>query len=86
VLRAPGIGEYYGIQGLTWKAPPILDNPDKVIHRHGRTLRLYLDGKRLRLVAWKAPGAVYWVSNTLTQSIGEAQMLEIASSLTRLKQ
>ena len=48
--------------------------------RRGRKLRLYYDGRRLRLVAWKTKRGVYWVSNTLTQSIGEAQMLEIAAS------
>jgi polyisoprenyl-teichoic acid--peptidoglycan teichoic acid transferase len=86
VLRAPGVGQYYGVQGLTWKAPPILDNPDRVIHRSGRTLRLYYDGPRLRLVAWKSRRAVYWVSNTLTESVSDAQLLEIAGSLRRLKQ
>jgi LCP family protein required for cell wall assembly len=86
VLRAPGIGEYYGIQGMNWKAPPILDEPDKTVRRNGRKLKLYFDGKRLRIVAWKSRNAVYWVTNTLTQSIGEAQMLEIAGSLKRLKQ
>jgi polyisoprenyl-teichoic acid--peptidoglycan teichoic acid transferase len=86
VLRAPGIGEYYGVQGMAWKAPPILDNPDRIVRRHGRKLRLYYDGAQLRLVAWKTRRAVYWVSNTLSKTIGDAQMLEIASSLTRLKQ
>lgn len=86
VLRAPGVGEYYGIQGMTWKAPPILDNPDRTVRRHGHKLRLYYDGARLRLVAWKSKKAVYWVSNTLTADIGDAQMLEMASSLRRLKQ
>jgi hypothetical protein len=86
VLHAPGVGEYYGVQGMTWKAPPILDKPDRVVRRGGRKLRLYYDGARLRLVAWKSKRAVYWVSNTLTDDIGEAQMLEIASSLRRLKQ
>jgi LCP family protein required for cell wall assembly len=86
VLRAPGVGEYYGIQGLTWKAPPILDDPDRVVTRGGRKLRLYYDGQHVRMVAWKTKKAVYWVSNTLTQSIGNAQMLEIAGSLRRLRQ
>lgn len=86
VLRAPGIGEFYGVQGLTWKAPPILDDPDRTIKRGNRRFRLYYDGKRLRLVAWRTKRGVYWVSNTLTQSIGEAQMIAIASSLKRLKQ
>jgi polyisoprenyl-teichoic acid--peptidoglycan teichoic acid transferase len=86
VLRAPGIGEYYGVQGMTWKAPPILDNPDRVVRRDGRKLRLYYDGRHLRLVAWKSKRGVYWVSNTLTQSVGNAQLLEIAGSLRRLRQ
>jgi LCP family protein required for cell wall assembly len=86
VLRAPGVGEYYGVQGLSWKAPPILDNPDDTVRRRGRKYQLYYDGSRLRLVAWKTKRAVYWVSNTLTQGIGKDQMLEIAASLRRLKQ
>jgi LCP family protein required for cell wall assembly len=86
VLRAPGIGEYYGVQGLTWKAPPLLDDPDRTITHKGRRLRLYYDGRALRLVAWRTKRGVYWVSNTLTHSIGGAQMLEIAASLRRLRQ
>jgi LCP family protein required for cell wall assembly len=79
-------GEYYGIQGMTWKDPPILDNPDEVRESGGRKLQLYYDGRRLRLVAWKTRRAVYWVSNTLSQSLNKRQMLAIAESLTRLKQ
>ena len=45
-----------------------------------------IDGRRLRLVAWKTRRAVYWVSNTLSQSLNQRQMLAIAESLTRLKQ
>jgi polyisoprenyl-teichoic acid--peptidoglycan teichoic acid transferase len=86
VLRAPGIGEFYGVQGMTWKAPPILDDPDRTVERGGRKLRLYYDGRRLRLVAWRTRRGVYWVSNTLTQSIGAAQMVEMAVRLRRLKQ
>ena len=79
-------GEYYGIQGMTWKDPPILDNPDEVRESGGRKFQLYYDGRRLRLVAWKTRRAVYWVSNTLSQSLNKRQMLAIAESLTRLKQ
>jgi hypothetical protein len=86
VLRAPGVGEYVGVQGMTWKAPPILDNPDRTVRIGGRKLRLYYDGRNLHIVAWKTKNGVYWISNTLTQGIGEDQMLEIASSLRRLKQ
>ena len=86
VLSRQRIGEYYGVQGLAWKAPPILDDPDRTIRRGNRRFQLYYDGKRLRMVAWKTKRGVYWVSNTLTQSIGEDQMIGIAASLKRLKQ
>ena len=86
VLSTRRVGEYYGVQGLAWKAPPILDDPDRTIRRGNRKFRLYYDGKRLRLVAWRTKRAVYWVSNTLTQTIGEDQMIAIASSLKRLGQ
>ena len=79
-------GEYYGIQGMTWKDPPILDNPDEVRETNGRRYELYYDGRRLRLVAWRTRRAVYWVSNTLSQSLNKRQMLAVADSLTRLKQ
>jgi LCP family protein required for cell wall assembly len=86
VLSTQRVGEYYGVQGLAWKAPPILDDPDRTIRRGNRKFRLYYDGKRLRIVAWRTKRGVYWVSNTLTQTIGEDQMIAIASSLKRLKQ
>jgi polyisoprenyl-teichoic acid--peptidoglycan teichoic acid transferase len=79
-------GEYYGIQGMTWKAPPILDNPDETRVVGGRRFQLFFDGRRLRLVAWRTRRAAYWVSNTLSQSLNQRQMLAIAESLTRLKQ
>jgi LCP family protein required for cell wall assembly len=85
-VAKPGIGEYYGIQGLTWKAPPILDNPSETRSIDGRKYELHFDGRRLRLVAWRTPRGVYWVSNTLTQSLDTKQMLGIATSLKRLGQ
>jgi hypothetical protein len=80
------VGEYYGIQGTTWKHPPILDKPDERRTIGGRRLELHYDGKRLRLVAWRTRRAAYWVSNTLSQSLSRSQMLAIAGSLRRLPQ
>ena len=80
------IGEYYGIQGTTWKDPPILDGADTTRRVNGRRFELHYDGKRLRLVAWRTRRGAYWVSNTLSQSLTRNQMLAIAESLTRLRQ
>jgi LCP family protein required for cell wall assembly len=85
VVKKPGIGEYYGVQGMTWKDPPMLDSPSETRTVNGRKLQLYYDRRRLRLVAWKTPRAVYWISNTLTESLSSRQMLAIASSLSRTR-
>lgn len=77
-------GEYYGIQGTTWRNPPILDGPHDTIERDGRTLDVYYDGKDVRLVAWRSERGVYWVSNTLTRDLDYQRMLAIARSLTRI--
>ncbi len=50
----------------------------------GRELEFFRDGDRTRLIAWRTDNAVYWVSNTLLQSLTNAQMLGIARSLTRV--
>jgi polyisoprenyl-teichoic acid--peptidoglycan teichoic acid transferase len=81
-----GFGDYYGVQGTTWRNPPILDAPDEVRRVGGRRLELFYDGRHMRMVAWRTRKAVYWVSNTLTQSLTKSEMIGIAASLRRLKQ
>jgi polyisoprenyl-teichoic acid--peptidoglycan teichoic acid transferase len=84
VLKKGIVGEYYGVQGTNWTNPPILDGPSHEMKVAGRKLKLYYDGRRLRLVAWKTPRAVYWISNTLLQTLSDKQMIAIAGSLARL--
>jgi len=86
VIAKGGPGEYYGVQGTTWRNPPILDAPDRVIRQNGRRLLEFYDGSHLRLIGWKTPRAVYWVSNTVTHSIANSRLVAIAASLTHLKQ
>ena len=82
VVSAGLFGQYYGVQGTNWKAPPILDDPSETLKARGRKYQLYYDGNRLRLVAWRTPRAVYWVSNSLSETLSNKQMLAIARSLT----
>ncbi|MGI8864343.1 MAG: LCP family protein [Solirubrobacteraceae bacterium] len=77
------LGQFYGVQGMTWKDPPILANPSEIRTVGGRRLELHFDGRKLRLVAWRTGHAVYWVSNTLSLDLTNQQMLGIAASLTR---
>jgi LCP family protein required for cell wall assembly len=82
VLENLAEGAYYGVEGTDWKTPPVLANRTSTVTVHGRRLDLYKSGNRLRYVAWKRKDAVYWVSNSLTLSLSNAQMLGIAASLT----
>ena len=84
VIKRGLVGEYYGLQGTRWKNPPILDDPTQVRKIGDREYELHYDGDRLRLVAWRNKEAVYWVSNTLLQTLGERQMLAIARSARTL--
>ena len=83
VNRTDANGEYYGLQGTTWKNPPILDSPTEKRTVGGRQYELHFAGDRLRLVAWRTPKAVYWVSNTLLQTLTKKQMMAIARSTRR---
>jgi hypothetical protein len=68
---------------MTWKSPPILDDSSDTMRMAGRRYKLFYDGNRLRLVSWSTPRAVYWVSNTLSKTLTNPQMLAIARSLSR---
>jgi polyisoprenyl-teichoic acid--peptidoglycan teichoic acid transferase len=84
VVKTNGIGDYWGVQGLQWTNPPILreSNETKTIGK--RKFFIYTDGDNVRLVAWRTKDAVYWVSNTLEQTLSRAQMLAIAKSCRQL--
>jgi LCP family protein required for cell wall assembly len=84
VVSAPGVGQYYGIQGTNWRDPPLLDSPSETRSYDGRKYDLFFDGSHLRLISWRTPRAVYWVSNTLLLSLSNKQMTGIARSLRRV--
>jgi LCP family protein required for cell wall assembly len=84
VFKAHNVGQYWGIQGLAWKSPPILKGPHVTRRIRGRTYSVYYEGKDTRLVAWKTGNAVYWVQNTLSAELTPEQMLSIATSASTL--
>ncbi len=86
VLSQGQNGQYYGVQGTSWMAPPILDNPTDEVRMRGRTYQRHFDGRKIRLIAWKTKRAVYWVANTLSQKLSNRQMMDIARSLQRIGQ
>jgi polyisoprenyl-teichoic acid--peptidoglycan teichoic acid transferase len=78
-------GAYYGVQGTTWRTPPLLAHPSAVRWIGGRRLELFRSGKKLRFVAWRTSAGAYWISNTLTMKLRDDQMLALAASLTTAK-
>jgi LCP family protein required for cell wall assembly len=79
----PVLGQYFGVQGTTWKSPPLLVRPSGTKVVSGKKLYLYADGGRLTNVAWKSPqGYWYWISNTLQSTIPNSQMVGMAASFT----
>jgi polyisoprenyl-teichoic acid--peptidoglycan teichoic acid transferase len=77
VISAGRIGEYYGLQGTSWRDPPILNGPHEDRRVGGRKVQVYYDGPRVRLVAWRESGAVYWISNSLLQRLSLEEMFAI---------
>ena len=75
------LGLYYGVQGTTWRNPPILAKPTQTQTIGGRQLLEYFNGRKLSLVAWRTPSGAYWVANSLTDSIPSKQLIAIAASL-----
>lgn len=83
VIKRGLVGEYYGLQGTTWRNPPLLESSFDKRRIGGRTFELHYDGDRVKLVAWRTAKGVYWVENTLLQTLSKDQMLTIART-TRL--
>jgi hypothetical protein len=86
VFSTPELGEFYGFMATKWRAPPILENPSEEREIGNRTYKLFYDGDRLRLVAWQDDSGSFWVSNSLTQSLSDREMIEIARGMRELPQ
>jgi polyisoprenyl-teichoic acid--peptidoglycan teichoic acid transferase len=83
-VSAPGLDLYYGIQGVHWKNPPLLSSPSGTEVIHGRKLFLYKgDGSHLTTVAFHVGDNSYWVSNTLSSTLPNSEMIGIAASMLR---
>jgi hypothetical protein len=80
VVSQGGLGQFYDLEGTTWQGAPILRNPNQTVTIGGRTMQLYYEGQRLRVVAWHDGPAVYWLTNTLQNVLTNRQMLAIAAA------
>ncbi|MDQ6774653.1 MAG: LCP family protein [Actinomycetota bacterium] len=81
----PVLGEYYGVEGTTWRDPPILGSPQETRTVHGKRLLLFLNGHHITLAGWRTAQAAYWISNTLDDGLSNGAMVAIAGSLARAR-
>jgi hypothetical protein len=79
----PVLGEYYGVQGTSWRDPPLLGSPTQTKFVGGKKLELFANGGKLTTVGWKTAHGSYWISNTLTTDIPNRELVSIAASLAR---
>jgi hypothetical protein len=73
-------GEYYGIEGMNWTDPPLFSNPSATMTIGGRTYMFVDDPPHFHDIGWRAGNTLYWVSNTLNETLTNQQMLALAES------
>ena len=80
-LELPDGVHYFGVQGIQgWGDPPILNGPSITETIRDREYEIFLDGDRVRLVAWHRGDNTYWVTNSLLRVLTNDQMIGIARS------
>jgi polyisoprenyl-teichoic acid--peptidoglycan teichoic acid transferase len=80
-MELPDGIHYFGVQGIRgWTDPPILANPSLTKTIHGREYDIYVDGDRVKMIAWTRGENVYWISNSLLQVLTNDQMVGMARS------
>jgi LCP family protein required for cell wall assembly len=73
------LGQYYDVQGTNWTDPPILSDPGQTVTVGSRTYELFYTGEKVRTIAWREAGGVYWIDNTLTNDVSPRVMLAMAT-------
>lgn len=64
----------------TWRNPPVLVHPSGILTRGGRTYALYTEHGRLHQIAWRLSATNVWITNTLQNTVSNAQLLALARS------
>ena len=83
-LDSMELAGYWGIEETSWDGAPVLQQPNFKHRIKGREFDFYYDGPHLHMVVLKTPKASYWVVNTLTNTLSNETMIEIAKGLRPL--
>jgi polyisoprenyl-teichoic acid--peptidoglycan teichoic acid transferase len=80
IYATAGLGDSALWMYTTWQDPPTLANPSQTIERGGRSYDLYTAGGRLHQIGWRVRASRVWLTNTLRDTLTNAQMLALAES------
>jgi polyisoprenyl-teichoic acid--peptidoglycan teichoic acid transferase len=80
VWRQNTLGGYYDFEGTDWLGPPLVAHPNEEQKKGHTTYMIFTDGDHIHLIAWRADGMLYWVTNTLLEDLTNKQMWAIAKS------
>ena len=79
------IGDYWGIMQTTFTDAPLLEQPSVERTVEGKDLRFFYAGDSLRYLAWQDGDVVFWISNSLQDSLSEETMINLALSFEPVK-
>jgi len=79
VWRQDSQGEYYDFEGSDWLNPPLFAHA-RTQTIDGRDYRFVNDGSHMHAIGWRSGDVLYWVTNTLLESLTNQQMLALAKS------
>jgi LCP family protein required for cell wall assembly len=80
-LDLPDGIHYFGVQGIQgWSDPPLLSGSSIEQTIHNREYEIFLDGDRIKLIAWHRGESTYWIANSLLRVLTNDQMIGIARS------
>jgi hypothetical protein len=83
-LDSMELAGYWGIEETSWNDAPVLQQPNFKHKIKGREFDFYYDGPHLHMVVLRTAKASYWVVNTLTDTLSNETMIEIAKGLRPL--
>jgi hypothetical protein len=83
-LAGSELSGYWGVEETPWEDAPVLEHPSFKHRIHGRQYYFYYNGAHLHMVVLKRRKAGYWVVNTLSDSLSNETMIEIAKGLKPL--
>ena len=81
MFKLPSPGDFWGIEETRFTDAPILRNPNAIRKLDGRTYRFYFNGAHVQTIGLIHNGIAYWVQNTLSDGLTNAEMIAIARSL-----